>query len=768
MYRMDGDIMDPQTETTYGALLDNALDAVLLANPEGTILYANPAACALFGYTLDEFRALGRGAVVDPTDPGLVEALEQRRRTGRFSGTLRMLRKDRSPCTVEMSSAVFTDANGEIRTSIFVRDITERKQSEDALRRSEAKFRAVVQNSNDGIIFCDANALISYRSPSYSRINGYTEDERVGHNGFEIVHPDDRDALRRSWAQIVQHPEMLLKAEYRIRHKNGTWRWVETTVQNLLANPDIQEIVVTSHDITERKQSELALKQSEAKYQRLYNQTPVLLHSVDRDARLVEVNDYWLKTMGYERNEVIGRKVTDFYTEASRKYAQEAAQPAFFRDGLVKDLYYQLVKKNGEVVDVHLSATAERDASGNVVRSQAVIEDITERKRAEDALRESEIKFRAVFENSRDAIGISKNGVHYFANPAYLKLFGHESNEKIAGTSILDNIAPSHHQQMIQNIRHRTAGEPVPSLYVTRGRKTDGTEFYMEVSAAAFEMQGETYSVASVRDITERKRVEQELSVYHDHLEELVKTRTAELAVAKERAESADRLKSAFLATMSHELRTPLNSIIGFTGILLQGLAGPLNEEQNKQLGMVRESSTHLLELINDVLDISKIEAGQLQVTKELFDPRAVIERAAQTVKPMVGKKGLALEVVIAPEVGMITSDRRRVEQALLNLLSNAVKFTDKGGISIACETSGTELIIRVKDTGIGIKHEEMDRLFEPFRQLQSGIARQYEGTGLGLCISKRLLELLGGTISVKSMWGQGSTFVLTLPVSVL
>ncbi len=328
---------------------------------------------------------------------------------------------------------------------------------------------------------------------------------------------------------------------------------------------------------------------------------------------------------------MIGRKVLDFYTEESRKYAQDVTQPTFFREGIAKDLSYQFVKKSGEVLDVLLSATSERDASGNVVRSQALIEDITERKRAEAALRESEerfrslsnaslegimihdrgvildanvafarlfgyeqpeeligkngielllipearvrihqriqrhekgplevigvrkdgttfvgetdsqpikyrghdvrivscrditkrkrseeaqreteIRFRAVFENSRDAIDISKNGVHCFANPAYLILFGHESNEKIVGTSILDDIAPSHRQQILQNIRRRTDREPIPPTYVTRGRKTDGTEFYMEISAAAFEMQGETYSVASIRDITERRLAEEE------------------------------------------------------------------------------------------------------------------------------------------------------------------------------------------------------------------------------------------------------------------
>src|SRR5262249_3970701 len=185
-----------------------------------------------------------------------------------------------------------------------------------------------------------------------------------------------------------------------------------------------------------------------------------------------------------------------------------------------------------------------------------------------------------------------------------------------------------------------------------------------------------THLVGSVHDITERKRTA-------EALEQRVVERTAELAVAKESAESADRLKSAFLATMSHELRTPLNSIIGFSGILLQRLAGPLNDEQAKQLGMVSGSAAHLLALINDVLDISKIEAGQLELVVERFDVGAAIERAVAMVRPQAERKGLTLASDVAPTVGAMTSDRRRVEQILINLLSNGVKFCDHGGVRV-------------------------------------------------------------------------------------
>jgi signal transduction histidine kinase/HAMP domain-containing protein len=233
-----------------------------------------------------------------------------------------------------------------------------------------------------------------------------------------------------------------------------------------------------------------------------------------------------------------------------------------------------------------------------------------------------------------------------------------------------------------------------------------------------------------------------------------------------EAAQEADRLKSAFLATMSHELRTPLNSIIGFTGIILQGLAGPLNDEQVKQLRMVRSSARHLLDLINDVLDVSKIEAGQVEIVPEPFDVRQVIADAVRTVTPMAERKGLALVTDVAPDVGHIVSDRRRVEQILINLLNNAVKFTAQGEVRITCRVDDGELITRVADTGIGIRPEDREKLFQPFHQIETGLARRYEGTGLGLSICKRLVGMLGGEIWAESEGaGRGSTFAFTLRV---
>jgi signal transduction histidine kinase len=225
---------------------------------------------------------------------------------------------------------------------------------------------------------------------------------------------------------------------------------------------------------------------------------------------------------------------------------------------------------------------------------------------------------------------------------------------------------------------------------------------------------------------------------------------------------------------MSHELRTPLNSIIGFTGILHQGLAGPLTEEQLRQLGMVRGSARHLLDLINDVLDISKIEAGQLEVRNKPFDVRASVERVVASVKPSAEKKGLSLEATVSPSLDRMLGDQRRFEQILYNLLGNAIKFTDEGGVTLIADVvealsreagagRGPAVRLRVSDTGIGIKPEDMATIFEPFRQVDAGLARLHEGTGLGLAICMKLAALLGGEITATSEWSKGSTFTVTL-----
>jgi signal transduction histidine kinase len=255
-----------------------------------------------------------------------------------------------------------------------------------------------------------------------------------------------------------------------------------------------------------------------------------------------------------------------------------------------------------------------------------------------------------------------------------------------------------------------------------------------------------------------------ELRRHAEVLEQRVAERTKELAAAMERAQEADRIKSAFLANMSHELRTPLNSIIGFTGILLQGLAGPLNMEQQKQMGMVQTSARHLLALINDVLDISKIESGQLILAYDSFDLKPSIQKMVKIVSPLAEKKGVDLRMDISEDTKTITTDQRRLEQVILNLINNAVKFTEKGHVAIACRAENSHYILSVSDTGIGMQPEEIPNIFNQFHQIDTGLTRKHEGTGLGLSISKKIIDMMGGSIDVESRWGEGSVFTVRLP----
>ncbi len=263
--------------------------------------------------------------------------------------------------------------------------------------------------------------------------------------------------------------------------------------------------------------------------------------------------------------------------------------------------------------------------------------------------------------------------------------------------------------------------------------------------------------------VSDLKKAEEKLREAKDDLEQQVADRTKELREANQKLKAVDRLKSEFLATMSHELRTPLNSIIGLAGILQQGLVGPLNDEQTKQIGMIRGSGSHLLDLINDILDISRIEAGHLKLQYDLINLPQLITKAVETLKPTADSKGLTFALSFSPDIERITSDRRRIEQVLINLLSNAVKFSEEGPIRVEVSMEGHNIRVDVIDKGIGIKPEELGKLFMPFSQIESGLSRRHLGSGLGLAISKKLIEKLGGEMGVESVWKRGSTFYFTL-----
>jgi PAS domain S-box-containing protein len=414
----------------------------------------------------------------------------------------------------------------------------------------------------------------------------------------------------------------------------------------------------------------------------------------------------------------------------------------------------------------------------------AVITDISDRKRAEEALRASEERFFKAFHATPDAIVISRvsDGLLLDVNDVFLRKLGY-SREDIVDRKTVDLnvwVNSDDRERYITGVREQGRVRDMEAQFLSRtGAILDGL-----VSGETIMIGEELCLLTIVRDISERKKIERELEKHRIRLEEMVSERTAELeksqltllklvddlnakkdelAIAMEKAQAADQIKSSFLATMSHELRTPLNSIIGFTGILLQGLAGPLNQEQHKQMTMVQNSSRHLLALINDVLDISKIEAGELVLSPAPFDLRQSLEKTVRMVAPLAEKKGITLHLDIADTIGTIMADQRRLEQVMLNLLNNAVKFTDKGHVRISCREEDADYILSFADTGVGMRPEDIPNLFQPFRQIDSGLTRKHEGTGLGLSICKKIIDMMGGSISVESRWGEGSVFTVRL-----
>lgn len=354
-------------------------------------------------------------------------------------------------------------------------------------------------------------------------------------------------------------------------------------------------------------------------------------------------------------------------------------------------------------------------------------------------------QIEAIFETANVGIAVLLNGMVVQCNPRLEEIFGCGSGELDETSTrswyVNDSDYESFHRDLEETI---WTGEVYRSI--RRFKRKDGKEFWASLIDRALDLHDRQRGLVTViEDITDS--IESERS----------------LKKALEQAKEADQIKSAFLATMSHELRTPLNSIIGFTGILLQDLAGPLNAEQKKQLGMVQGSSRHLLALINDVLDLSKIEAGQMTMRTERFDLNGMIARVVESIRPLATKKGLQLTVRIGTEIGEWISDARRVEQIILNLMNNAVKFTDRGGVLLSASIEEGQLQLSVSDTGIGIQAEYLALLFQPFMQVETGLTRQHEGTGLGLSICRRLADLLGGEIRAESEFGIGSVFTLVL-----
>jgi PAS domain S-box-containing protein len=629
-----------------------------------------------------------------------------------------------------------------------------RRQAERTLR-SEKLFSDTMIESMPGVVyFYDSIGRFLRWNRNFEVVSGYSAEEIARMHPRDFFAKEEQPRVEERIAEVFAEGESSVEAS--LVPKNGRATLYFFTGRRMMSD-DQMCLAGVGIDISERRRAEERLGQSERKYRELVENANSIILRWNAEGLIIFLNEYGQQFFGYSADEIIGRHVLDTIVPRIESGGRDLGQliehicaaPEAFAQNINEN-----VRRNGERAWIAWTNRIVRDAQGQVVGFLSIGTDISERKRAEEAQRESEARYRKLFECAPDGIVIADSaGCYIDANASMCRMLGY-SRDELIGLQAAHIVVPAAELPHVVEPTLQVIGATSDHHREWRFRRKDGSIFPAEVIAT---MMPDGNLLGMIRDITERQEAEAEREKRHQ-------------------AEASDRIKSAFLATMSHELRTPLNSIIGFTGIMLQGLAGPLNAEQSKQLDMVRNSARHLLALVNDVLDISKIEAGQFEVAREPFDMKKSIAKVVALVTPMSEKKGLAFRVNLAPDLGEAVSDERRFEQILLNLLSNAIKFTDRGEIGLHAEliddftppgatASQVAVRLRVSDTGTGIKPADLASLFQPFRQLDSGLSRNHDGTGLGLAICRRLAELMGGVIGVESTWERGSTFSVTLPL---
>lgn len=648
-------------------------------------------------------------------------------------------------------------------------DITQRRNAEEALRQSEKKFRGLIEHSMQGIVIHDKGKIL-YVNKAGLNLYGY---QTMG----EVENLDDILAFATTKTkQRIRRYEKARKRgeapdnnfEVEGRHKDGSLIVMDTLSWRIdwEGTPAVETILIA---LTERKRTEEALRKSEEKFRNLIDQAAdaIIVHGMD--ARVLDFNQQACDSLGYTREEMLAIKVSDFVPDFKlERFIEQVEQMVPGQPRTMEDFHR---RKDGTVfpTEVRLSLV---ETGGEIVVT-AFVRDITERKNAEKALAEKTAQLETTLANMGEGITqIDKHQRIVTYNEKFRDLFDFPAElfekEVTADQLFRFNVERGESGEGDYNETLAGRGEP-PRLnepYRYEHRRPNGR--IIEIRANFLPEGGR---VTTYADITDQKNAEEALRATlstKNTLLNALREREVQLTAAKQNAEEANRTKSTFLANMSHELRTPLNAIIGYSDLMTYEAKDLGNEGFVSDLQKIKESGNHLLAVINDILDLSKIEAGRMELFLERFDVPTLVEDVVTTVQPMLESHQNRFALNCPEDLGEIEADMTKLRQILFNLLGNASKFAQQRGVSMDVSRErrdGQEgFLFVVADEGIGMTKAQMEHIFQPFMQADASTTREYGGTGLGLAISQRFCQAMGGDISLRSEYGEGTWFTVWLP----
>ena len=759
--------------TKLSTAVEQNPSSIVITSAAGNIEYVNQKFCEASGYTREE--ALGQNPRILKSGEMSQEAYREMWQTilagSEWHGIFHNTKKNGELFWESASISPIRDPSGRITHFVAMKeDITERKRMEETLARERQLLRMILDNVPDGIYTKDLLSRKTLANQADVKACGRTtEAEVIGQDDFALFCREEAAKFAADDASVFATGQPILDREESRTNVHGDLEWTLTSKLPLRdSSGQVVGLLGVWHDITERKGAAEALSESEMRMRAITDSAQDAILMMDVEGNVSHWNPAAEQIFGYTSAEALGQNLHALIAPPRYHAAHHAGFPAFLKTGrgavIGKTLDLQAVRKDGKEIAVQLSLSSiQLHGEWHAV---GILRDITERKRLEETLQKSEVKFRSLFDSTVDAVMLLDEKGFFDCNEATLRMMGCSSRDEFCSKHPADLSPPT---QPCGTDSMVLAQERIGAALATGSqqfewvhrRSNTGEDFPAEVLLSALTIEGRKVLQAIVRDISERKQNEEELLMANNQLEDAI-AQANEMAL---RAEMASIAKSEFLANMSHEIRTPMNGIIGMTGLLLDT---ELNGQQRRYAETVRASGESLLSIINDILDFSKIEAGKLELETINFDLTSVMEDFADVLALRASDKGLEFICAAAPDVpSHLLGDPVRLRQVLINLAGNAIKFTQRGEVSVLASlvsATNSHVVVRfaVRDTGLGIPLEKQAMLFEKFTQLDASVTRQFGGTGLGLAISKQLAELMGGEIGVTSTVGQGSEFWFT------